>query len=209
MYLLLLFLLPVALLIFLIPYKFTIDSIITLLYAPRQIIEIATNPALRRNHALEHATINVLEEKYGCQNLSGLSKEDGFYISGLFDPLVIEEAAYEGLTRLQQGETDLVVHRRCGTSMAMANILAAVIFFLLLFITKSFSLLNVFLALFLAKFLGPTLGVWFQKNFTTSYQVEGMSIEGVSRKDYSNPILGSAGNQKIFVRTKNLKVYGG
>ncbi|GAB6137434.1 DUF6391 domain-containing protein [Halanaerobaculum tunisiense] len=209
MYLLLLFLFPIFLLVLLIPYKFTIDSIITLLHAPQQIIAIATNPDLRRNHALEHATINVLEEKYGCKNLSGWAQEDGFYISGVFNAAVIEEAAEEGLFRLQQGEQDLVVHKRCGTSLSMANILSALIFFTLLFITKTFSLFNVVIALLLANFLGPSLGVWVQKKFTTSAQVAGMVIAGINQDNYANSVFNRFANQKIFVSTKNLRVYGG
>ena len=209
MYLALLFLFPFLFLLFLIPFKFTIDSIITLLYAPQQILRIAGNQKLSRNHALEHATVNVLEEKYGYRNLSGLAKEDGFQISGQFDPYVVEDAAREGLFRLQQGENKLVVHKRCGSSMIVANLLSAITFIILLFMTQTFSLLNVILALLLARLLGPTIGAWVQKQFTTSADVEGMEIIGVytDRSNYSSPALFSrVGGQQVFVRTRELAV---
>lgn len=210
MYLLLLFLFPFLFLLFLIPFKFTVDSVITLLYAPRQLLKMAGNEKLSRNHALEHATVNVLEEKYGYRNLSGLAKEDGFQISGQFDPAVVEDAAREGLWRLQQGEEDLVIHKRCGSSMVVANLLSAITFIFLLLVTKAFSLFNVILALLLAKVLGPKVGSWVQKNFTTSADVEGLEVVGVytDRQRYSSPALFSQiGTQQVFVRTRELNVY--
>jgi uncharacterized protein YqhQ len=207
--LLLLFLFPFLFFLFLIPFKFTIDSLITLLYAPQQIWRIAANQNLSQNHALEHATINVLEEKYGYNNLSGLAKETGFQISGQFDPYIVEEAAQEGLWRLQQGESDLVIHKRCGSSMVVANVVSALAFFVLLFMTKAFSLLNVMLALLLARVFGPRLGVWVQKNFTTSADVENMEIVGVDLTKYSNSFFAQMGSQQVFVRTRELNVYGG
>ncbi|MCJ7788827.1 MAG: hypothetical protein MUP69_01360, partial [Candidatus Atribacteria bacterium] len=51
-----------------IPYGFTVYSLITLITVPQQIINIAKNKTIRRNHALEHATINVLE-RYAGRNL--------------------------------------------------------------------------------------------------------------------------------------------
>ncbi len=210
MYLLLFLLFPFLFLMFLIPFKFTVDSVITLLYAPQQLLKMAGNKKLSRNHALEHATVNVLEEKYGYRDLSGLAKEDGFQISGQFDPEVVEDAAREGLWRLQQGEKNLVVHKRCGSSMVVANLLSAVAFIVLLLMTQAFSLFNVVLALLVAKLLGPSLGTWVQKEFTTSADVEGIEIVGVytDQRRYSSPALFSQiGTQQVFVRTRELNIY--
>ena len=51
--------------LFLLPYAFVFNSFYNVLTIPWQIIKIATDQRIRKNHSLEHATINVLEERYG------------------------------------------------------------------------------------------------------------------------------------------------
>ena len=203
-YLVLLFLLPVFILLLLLPFKFTIDSLIILFKAPGQLVAIANNDSLRKNHALEHATVNVLEEKYGYSNLSGLAEETGFYINGIISAADVESAAQEGLLRLQQGEKELVIHKQCGTSLTVANLVSAVIFILLLLVTGSFSLLNMLFAIVISNFVGPQLGVWVQKKFTTSAQVANMEIDGVQLLQSSQVMLGFNAPKKVFVKTSEL-----
>ncbi|MBM7555511.1 sRNA-binding carbon storage regulator CsrA [Halanaerobacter jeridensis] len=188
----------------LLPFKFTIDSLIILFKAPGQLFAIAKNESLRKNHALEHATVNILEKKYGYSNLSGLAEENGFYINGVINPKDVKVAAQEGLLRLQQGERNLVVHKQCGTSLTVANLVSAVVFILLLLLTGVFSLLNMLLAIIIANFIGPQLGVWVQKNYTTSYQVDNMEINGVQLRQDSQTMLGINVPKKVFVRTSEL-----
>jgi len=194
----------------LIPFQFTAVSLVNLVTIPRQIYEIAVNPRLRVNHALEHATINVLEEHYGPLNLAGLAREDGFLIRGAADPAAIEEAARLGLARLQRGETGLVVHNRCGTSIAAANFLSSVFFLILLLQTGRFTLLNILFAMLLANLTGPVFGRLVQKYLTTSGRVEGMEIVGV---EYGYEPLDFFGLRvyrqptDFFVRTRQLRTY--
>jgi len=164
----------------LLPYSFTLQSIFTLLRAPGQLIKIGTNKCLRMNHALEHATINVIEETYGPQSISGMAYEDGFVIRGAAaNPRVIRESAEIGLQRLKNGERDLVIHRRCGTSITVANLVSSIIFIALLVYTGNINIWNVVIALALANLIGPFLGSWVQKYITTSVDVEGMEISGI------------------------------
>ena len=204
LYLVILFLMLVFILLLLLPFKFTIDSLIILVKAPGQLLAIANNKALRKNHALEHATVNVLEKKYGYNNLSGLAAETGFYINGVVNPADVEAAAREGLLRLQQGEINLVVHKQCGTSLTVANLVLAIIFIFLLLATGSFSLLNMLLAIVIANFVGPQLGVWVQKNFTTSAKVANMEIDGLRLLQRSQGMLGFNVPKKVFVKTSQL-----
>jgi len=171
----------------LLPFGFTLRSLFSLLTIPGQIWQIATNRRLRANHALEHATINVIEEYYGPQQLAGFAREDGFFIKGQAQPHIIEEAARLGLRRLQQGEKDLAIHRRCGTSIAAANFLASLVFLLLLFITRHFTLINVLRAMVAANLLGPLFGDWLQARFTTLADVDNVDIVGV---EYRVPDFG-------------------
>ncbi|MGM0472482.1 MAG: DUF6391 domain-containing protein [Bacillota bacterium] len=207
-------LLPLSLVMILvllfIPFKFTIDSLLTLLVAPQQIIKIATNFALRRNHALEHATINVLEESYTGQQLSGLAKENGFIIYGNLDPAIVKQAAKQGLTRLQNGEQELVVHDRCGSSLIVGNILAAIIFLALLLQTGNLTIIYVLVALLLSRLLRPIVGRYVQLLFTTSAEVEGIVIKGIRYNHSVDHLLGfrlSAEPQELFVETEKLEVY--
>ncbi|HAJ31906.1 MAG TPA: hypothetical protein DCK79_00795 [Candidatus Atribacteria bacterium] len=193
-----------------IPYGFTAYSLITLITVPQQIINIAKNKAIRRNHALEHATINVLE-RYAGKNLplSGLAQKDGFIISGAQDPGLVVEAAREGLRLLKQEECQLAIHRRCGTSIAIANFLAAVIFLIFLIQTGHFSILSIIIALLIANILGPYLGELTQKYFTTSCDVEDLEIVGIQpefRSEEHYNVLLNYMPQGYFIRTECIKL---
>ncbi len=178
----LLFMLGLFLLVF-IPFKFAFNSIVVLFNAPGQIYQIATNRQLRKNHALEHATINVLEEKFGRGLFySGLARENGFFIRAQFSPLEVEEAAREGLLRLQQGEENLATHARCGTTILVINLFSSLLFLVILFGMGVFSLLYVIIALLLANLAGPTLSIYFQKWLTTSARVGDIVIRGVENR---------------------------
>ncbi|HOF03931.1 MAG TPA: DUF6391 domain-containing protein, partial [Atribacterota bacterium] len=101
------FLFFIIALIFL-PYGFTAYSFITLITVPKQIWKIARSKNIRKNHAIEHATINVLEQSVGHElNISGLSQENGFYIAGIQNADMVEEAAIRGLNLLKQGHCEL------------------------------------------------------------------------------------------------------
>lgn len=190
----------------LLPFHFTFYSLINIITVPVQLIKIAFNKGLRANHALEHATINVLEEKFGYRGLAGLANEDGFIIQGAVDPRHLEMAAQEGLHRLQRGEHRMAIHDRCGTSILAANFISAVIFLILLWQTGMFNLVNVLLAVILAQFIGPAAGKLFQKFITTSPQVQNIGIVGVEYKTrVALGILGlpvSLKPTEFFIRTR-------
>ena len=165
------------------------------------------NPNLRKNHALEHATINVIEERYGPQRLSGQAAEDGFYIYGAIAPTIVEAAARIGLGRLLAGEKDLVVHRRCGTTIAAANFVSSAAFLVLLLATHHFTFFNVVIALLLANLIGPLLGTVLQKYVTTSWDVRDRGITGIEQSwERPAPLLLSwaAVPQRFFVRTRRV-----
>lgn len=202
------FLLFILLNIFILPYSFTLQSLITLFSAPGQLIKIATNRKLRTNHALEHATINVIEEIYGQRNLSGLARESGFVICGAADPRIIREAAEVGLNRLKRGESSLAIHNRCGTSMTVANLISSLVFILLLFQTGYFSIWNVLIALALANLMGPFMGRFVQRHLTTLTDVDDMEITGI---EFNRPTAGgffllqSSFPSEFFVHTGQIR----
>ena len=128
----LLFVLFVALFVvvflFLLPILFSLQAVGSLFVYPRQLKAILGNRILRRNHALEHATIVVMMEGEPGRRLSGFSTDEGFFIQGARSLEEVESAAREALRRLRSGEKRLAVHRNCGTTIVAANLLAAIFF---------------------------------------------------------------------------------
>ena len=79
---------------------------------------------IRRNHGLEHATLNVLTSKYARLSLAGHSDHRGFWIVGEVPTEALEEAVTQALARMQAGEHDLAIHANCGTNFVAAGIIA-------------------------------------------------------------------------------------
>ncbi len=210
MFFLELLLLPILIFILLsvilLPFKFAFFSLLNLIYVPVQLFKIATNKQLRVNHALEHATINVLEKEFGYVGLTGYAKESGFFIQGRVQPIHLEKAALMGLKKLRNGETHLVVHKRCGTSILAANFMAAAIFIVLLWQTGMISFFNIILAVLIAQLSGPMLGRILQESITTSTDVRNIDIVGLDyQADKAFSFLGVAFKTppaEFFVKTK-------
>jgi len=84
----------------------------------------------RRSHALEHATIHLLNRLLPTTPLAGLSTPYGFYILGHASTADVQSAANEALLRLQRGERHLAIHPRCGTNIVTAGMLVGFVLFL-------------------------------------------------------------------------------
>jgi hypothetical protein len=118
----------VVLFLFVLPILFSLQAVGTLFVYPRQLKAVLGNRILRRNHALEHATIVVMMERAPARKLNGFSTDEGFFVQGVRSTQEVDSAAREALQRLQNGEKRLAVHRNCGTTIVAANLLAAVFF---------------------------------------------------------------------------------
>src|SRR5439155_20047792 len=81
--------------------------------------------AIRRNHALEHATVSVLLARHGPTRLAGRASIDGFLLYGDVDNDELTSCAREALHRLQSGQASLAVSPLCGTNIAVAGFVAA------------------------------------------------------------------------------------
>jgi hypothetical protein len=118
----------VVVFLFLLPILFSLQAVGSLFVYPRQLRAIFGNKILRRNHALEHATIAVMMEREPGRKLNGFSTDDGFFVQGVRSISEVESAAREAMRRLQNGEKRLAIHRNCGTTIVAANLLAAIFF---------------------------------------------------------------------------------
>jgi hypothetical protein len=118
----------VVMFLFLLPILFSLQAVGSLFVYPRQLRAIFGNKILRRNHALEHATIVVMMEREPGRKLNGFSTDEGFFVQGVRSIAEVESAAREAIRRLQNGEKGLAIHRNCGTTIVAANMLAAIFF---------------------------------------------------------------------------------
>ena len=114
--------------LFLLPILFSLQAVGSLFVYPKQLRAIFGNKILRRNHALEHATIAVMMEREPGRRLNGFSTDDGFFVQGVRSISEVESAAREAMRRLQNGEKRLAIHRNCGTTIVAANLLSAIFF---------------------------------------------------------------------------------
>jgi hypothetical protein len=139
----------------------------------------------RRNHALEHATVNLLERRRPYLHLGGRTVGDGFYIYGPVDTKEVATTAAEAVARLRAGEKDLAVHPRCGTNLAVTSLWAGLTAFLAWGRGRRSlaKLPRLLLATTLAILAAQPLGPIVQQRITTSCNMENTVIEGVTRKD--------------------------
>jgi hypothetical protein len=142
---------------------------------------------IRRNHALEHATLQVLAEKNPTLRMAGYSDVNGFWLIGQIETAQIREAAEEALSRMKGGEHSLAIHPHCGTNLVSTGFLAGSFAWLgMLGAGRNprerlerlpFIITLVTLAVFLAQPLGPFL----QAQVTTSPATPGMAVVSIER----------------------------
>ena len=136
---------------------------------------------VRRNHALEHATIAVLLNRLGRDiRMVGRATGDGYYLYADVPTDLLEDCTHEALRRLKSGEGYLAVSPLCGTNLAVAGALAGVASMLTLGNgRRSERLPNVILASMLAVLAAQPLGRLVQKHLTTSPDLADTEIVGI------------------------------
>ncbi|HJR78601.1 MAG TPA: DUF6391 domain-containing protein [Anaerolineales bacterium] len=137
--------------------------------------------ATRRNHALEHATLKILEGKFNYKNLAGHSNPTGFFLFGDIALEDIRSAIHEAMSRLRAGESHLAIHPGCGTNVATSMILPATFALFPFQGARSnrwrFLLIPVGLAFALFGYLlSKPLGPWLQRNITTEAELGNLQV---------------------------------
>lgn len=147
--------------------------------------------ALRQNHALEHATVSLLTRKLGLNvRMIGRATIDGFYIYGNVPTEAIQEAATEGLARLQSGERELAISPFCGTNIVIAGIMAALACLLALGSKdRKRRLPLAMLAATWAIIVAQPIGRATQKYLTTSSSLSEVTIKRITRRGVGTRIL--------------------
>ena len=159
---------------------------------------------VRRNHALEHATVQVLDERHRGLRLIGRASPGGFYIWGNLPTEKVLAAAQEGLRRLQAGQRHMAIHPNCGSNFVVAGVLAGLGAFLVAegqrgkadfsasgatkprFLERFMNWLNrLSLACTVATvgvILARPLGALFQAHVTTQADVGDLRIAGITQE---------------------------
>ena len=166
--------------LFLLPILFSLQAVGNLFVYPKQLRTIFGNKILRRNHALEHATIVVMMEREPGRRLNGFSTDDGFFVQGVRSISEVESAAREAMRRLQNGEKRLALHRNCGTTIVAANLLAAIFFLvtlgLVLYLGGSYLYLMILGSVILAFALRIPLSLFLQRFVTTDADLKNAEV---------------------------------
>ena len=171
----------VVVFLFLLPILFSLQAVGSLFVYPRQLRAVFGNKILRRNHALEHATIVVMMEREPGRRLNGFSTDDGFFVQGVRSISEVESAAREAMRRLQNGEKRLAIHRNCGTTIVAANLLAAIFFLVaiglaFLYLGGSYLYLMILGSVVLALALRIPLSLLLQRFVTTDADLRNAEV---------------------------------
>jgi hypothetical protein len=137
------------------------------------ILDLPPVLATRRNHALEHATLHVLETKFPDRHLAGHSNPSGFFVFANVTKEELTTAITQALARLRAGESNLAIHAGCGTNMATSLVMSSLLAFLPVSGRKStlarvlMMPVGVMFALF-GYALSQPVGPWIQAKVTTN-----------------------------------------
>ena len=145
------------------------------------ILDFPATSRIRRNHGLEHASLNILNQRFPERILAGYSSPSGFFVLGDLATEDLREAVMQALTRLQTGERHLAIHPNCGTNYVAAGFVAGLLAWLGMAGAKSkrekvdrlpFIIALAMLGFIISQPLGPKI----QERITTSGNPEGMTI---------------------------------
>lgn len=146
---------------------------------------------VRRNHAIEHATIAVLAARGHRPPMGGYSTPGGFWVYGDIPSDDVADAAEDALERLRAGESRLAVSPYCGTNLAV-GIAGAILLAGLIRrrVTSRAARVPLVAGAVLGVFLARRpLGMAAQRELTTLAEVGDSEIRGVRRMGFGRHVL--------------------
>lgn len=156
------------------------------------LLELWPFAAIRRNHALEHATIHVLSERHLGVRVVGRSDWAGFTLFGPVHTDDVAAAVSAALQRLRAGEFQLAIHPRCGTNVATGMVLASLTSLAALHGKRRSRLekaVQLILGLGAALILAQPLGTRFTQRLTTSADVRGLRVADIRRQERGSLVM--------------------
>lgn len=168
-------------LLILIPLGFAAGPILSILTRPSQMFSILFDSRIKRIHALEHGTCNVLAGRgYSCS--PGGVDGGGFSLRCLCDPSEVLDASREALDLLRSGSRDLAIFPRCGETLMAINLGLSLILLLALTLFGVLGPWSALGGLAVIYVMGPLVVPFVQRWLTTDGDVRSLSIAGVELK---------------------------
>src|SRR5437870_748512 len=135
---------------------------------------------LRQNHALEHATIAILQQRNPAVRIIARSTSRGFRLYGTPHADEVRSAADEALRRLGDGEKHLAIAQRCGTTVAVGVLVGTLGLWLNEFLRSPRHKLMLGVATSLAIGVSAQpLGLLAQRHITTEAELDGLRVRDV------------------------------
>ncbi|MDA0770340.1 MAG: DUF6391 domain-containing protein [Chloroflexi bacterium] len=138
---------------------------------------------VRRNHALEHATVTLLLERGMTPPLGGYSTPGGFFIFGRVPTDLLQEVVTKALAELNGGNKELAISPHCGTNLAAGTLIGVLLANAILGKRREGRLRRIPLAvtgLVLGVALGRPVGNVLQRRYTTLAQMDGLEVGGIT-----------------------------
>ncbi len=157
-------------------------TILRLTFMPRSReapeLKIPLADSVRRNHAIEHATVTLMLERGMRVPMGGYSISPGFIIWSRASPEDVALAARDALDLLKAGNSELAISPYCGTNIVSFVVVGALAAKIFAGSNKGvWSILRgAAAALLAAVLLGRPLGRLIQRHFTTLPDVEGVEL---------------------------------
>jgi hypothetical protein len=138
----------------------------------------------RRNHAIEHATLHILADRFPGRRMAGHSNPTGFIVFADVPLEEVAKGATEALARLQQGERNLAIHPGCGTNYLVAGAMGGGLAWIAMLGARNGRdrmgrLLPAIVMATLGFMLAQPVGPLVQERITTDGDPGSMVIEGV------------------------------
>ncbi len=139
--------------------------------------------AIRQNHAMEHATISLLIQRFGVNTrIAGRATAGCFYLYGNLPTEAVKEATCEALARLKKGEKELALSPFCGTNIAVTGAMSGIASLLALGSrNRVLNLPRVLAAAIIAAVAAQPMGRLMQKHFTTTPQITSLEIDRITK----------------------------
>jgi hypothetical protein len=150
---------------------------------------------VRRNHGLEHATLNLLSELYPHEPFAGHSDTQGFWVIGNISTDVLFSVVNQALERMRNGERNLAIHPNCGTNLVTSGVVVGTFVWLGTLTNAntfrrkldrfSYLVLLATGALMLSRPLGPKV----QEKITTSGDPLDLTVVQITRYERQGPVM--------------------
>jgi len=150
---------------------------------------------VRRNHALEHATLQILSRKHLVRAAAGYSDTGGFWIMGQVKTDALQEAVDEALVRLRGGERQLAIHPNCGTNFVAAGAVAGTLAWLGMAgnrdgFRRDLERLPVLISLVtVGIIMAQPLGTYLQAHFTVEPEIGDLRVTEIDRLQRTDTVI--------------------